>query len=105
MSQITNLGISMDRQEQWDYEFLDAIAAFQELRSLTMRFDLRLINEDEEDAFLGYSWSESYDHYRDYLVDSGDETTLLALNAYLTKKKTGTKFEKIRTMIGGLDVP
>jgi len=95
----------MDRQEQWDYEFLDALAAFPELRSLTIRVDPRRMNEDEEDPYLGYSWSETTEHYRDDLLDRNDETILLALNAYLTKKKLGTKFEKFRTMIGRLDVP
>lgn len=99
------LDINMDRQEHWDYEFLDALAAFQELRSLTIRFDLRRITEDEEDAYLGYSWSEAFEYNQDALVDRSDETILLALNAYLAKRKRGTKFEKFRTMIGGLDVP
>jgi hypothetical protein len=60
---------------------------------------LRRINEDEEDSYLSYSWSQTYEHYRDDLVDRGDETTLRVLSAYLAKKKKGEKFEKIRALI------
>lgn len=97
----------MDRTENWDYGVLDTLASFPKLRSLTLWFDIRRMDEDEEemDAYLGYSRNIYYDDYRHTLVDEDDDTMMLALRGYLTKRKMGTKFEKIRTLVGELDVP
>lgn len=102
-----NLEISMDRVEEWDYEILDILTGFPELRSLTMRFDIRRIDRDEDhyDQYLGYSWEGIYEENRSGLVEQDDEAVLLALKGYLAKKKVGKRFETIRTLIGSLEVP
>jgi hypothetical protein len=104
---IHTLDINMDRTENWDYGILDTLVSFPELRSLTLRVDIRRMDEDEEemDAHLGYSRAIDYDGYRHSLVDEDDEIMMLALRGYLTKRKMGTKFEKIRTLVGELEVP
>lgn len=104
---IHTLDINMDRTETWDYGVLDTVVSFKELRSLTLRFDIRRMGEDEEerDAYLGYSWAVDHEEFRDRVVDGDDETMMLALRAYLGKRKVGVKFQKIRTLIGELEVP
>lgn len=104
---IHTLDINLDRTEKWDYGVLDTLVSFPELRSLTLRFDIRRMDEDEEemDAHLGYSRAIDYDGYRHSLVDEDDEIMMLALQGFLNKRKMGTKFEKIRTLVGELDVP
>jgi len=94
---LVTLDLDIEVPEEWNYELLDTLASFPELKQLTLRFEEQYDDEDDDIDDYGYAghWDGST-----YRMNENQLTLMMGLKAYLTKKKVGQRFEKLEIWVG-----
>jgi hypothetical protein len=90
---LQSLEIDIESRDEWDYELLDALASFTELKNLTLRFEPERAGQVYK--HYGYDTHEQQIAY-DRLVGP----VIAGLKGYLRERKMGVAFEKVEVWIG-----
>jgi hypothetical protein len=90
---LQNLEIDIESRDEWDYELLDALASFTELKNLTLRFE-------PERAGQVYKHDDFDTHEQRRMYEALVGPVIAGLKGYLRERKMGVPFEKVEVWIG-----
>jgi hypothetical protein len=90
---LQSLEIDIESRDEWDYELLDALASFTELKNLTLRFE----PERAGQVYKHYGF-DTLEQRRTY--DALVGPVIAGLKGYLRERKMGVPFEKVEVWIG-----
>jgi hypothetical protein len=90
---LQSLEIDIESRDEWDYELLDALASFTELKNLTLRFE----PERAGQVYKHYGFDT---HEQRIAYDALVGPVMAGLKGYLKVRKVGVPFEKVEVWIG-----